>query len=340
MKKTINSNGFRYTLLPILAMMTAAVAMAADAPSADDWTLTETVGSVNKITVVVGGEAVTVSFDAQGTPPSALRSDLLVGGANPSSVFNGNLLEIGYSGIRLRITGTGEQPVESSVLIRTIIGDDPLIYRDWRYTGVTVSTNAGEWTIAEIPLQRSAGWTTAGDYKLTARRLDALWLDDMADVSAMYIRLQPGGFAAQSYSVSDFRLMGSGIISEPANLTPLQHYFGVDSLKDLDDGELAALMNRDTDGDGMSDYREILAGFDPHSAASVFAAGMTVAAGRNTISWQGVLGKTYAIWRSNDLKSGFLPLIEGIQCTATGLMTRDDDSPATDKPNFYKVVNY
>ncbi len=339
MKKSIYSTRSGNKLLASVALMVATtVAWAVDTPSADGYAVS---GSPSGVTVSSAGTAVTISFEAQAMPASyALRGDLLVGGANPTSVFNGDLAGSGYSGIRFKITGSGARPAEANVRMRIIDQDDPLKYHDWYYAGVVVSSKPGEWTITDIPLGRSAGWTTARAYKLTLAKLDTLWTNDLSKVSAMYVRIQAGGSAAQSYSISDFRLMGAGAISEAANLTPLQHYFGVDSLEGIESAELAALMARDTDGDGMSDYREILAGFDPHSAASVFAANMTVAAGRNTISWQGVLGKTYAIWRSNDLQAGFLPLIDRIPCTATGLMTRDDNNPATDKPNFYKVVSY
>lgn len=338
MKKTIQSKGFWYMLLPGIAVVAATMVTAADTPSADGYSVATSAGDV---TVTSGGAAVTVIFEAQVMPAStAVRCDLLVGGSDPSNVFSGNLGGTGYSGIRFKITGTGQQPEDADVKMRIIDSVEPLKYHDWYYSGVTVSSQPGEWTIADVPLQRSAGWTTARAYRLSAVQLDALWTADLAKVSAMYVSLQAGGFVKQSYSLSDFRLMGAGVISEPANLTPLQHYFGVDSLDGLTDEELATLMAQDQDQDGMSDYNEILAGFDPRNAASFFATRLAAGTGRNTISWDGVLGKTYAVWRSNDLIAGFLPLVEGIQCTATGVMTIDDNSPEPGKANFYKVVNY
>jgi hypothetical protein len=340
MKNSVRVRGIVHAYLSGLIVTVATVVMAADVAPTEEWSLAETLGSSRRINVTVAGSAVTVWFAQQGEPPSALRADIMIGGANPSSIFTGNLIERGYSGIRLRITGTGEQPAEAAVVIRRIVQQDPLVTRDWRYQGLRVSPKAGEWTIGDIPLQRSAGWKTAGEYKFSDARLDAMWSADLQDVAMMYVRLQSGGFAEQSYSVSDFQLKGSGVISEAANLSPLQHYFGVESFEGLDDTEVAALMALDSDGDGMSDYHEILAGFDPHNAASVLETRMAAAQGRNTISWYGVLGKSYAVWRSNDLSAGFLPLVDGIRCQATGIMSIDDENPAADSPNFYKVVTY
>ncbi len=338
MKKTSKGTGLRYAMLPGIVLAAATMALAADTPSASNWSVAATVGGENNVTVTSGGSAVTVEFAAQNEPPTALRSDLLVGGSDPSGTFNGDLAGRGYSGIRFSINGTGSQPADARVLLRKRVSEDPLRYRDWRYTTVTVSPTPSEWTITDVPLTRSAGWatTTRGDEPT----LDALWADDLTDVHAMFVRIQSGGLVAQAYSVSDFRLLGEGLISAPANLSPLKHYFGVDSLEDLTVEELAALMAKDTDKDGMSDYHEILAGFDPFNAESVFAARVAVGPGLNTIEWEGVLGKTYAVWRSNNLTAGFIAIAEGIKCNSTGPMTYPDDDPVPGAPNFYKVVNY
>lgn len=341
MKKTIHYTGFRYVMLPAMAAMVATGVLASDTPPANDWAVAGVIGAASKITVTSGGAAVTVAFAAssQDAPPPALRSDLLVGGSSPAGTFRGDLASAGYSGIRFRINGIGVTPKEASVLIRKVVAVEPEVrYRTWVYKNVSVSAKPGEWTIVDVPLSRSAGWTTSarGD----AATLDAYWAADMTDVEAMFVRIQSSGWLAQAYSVSDFRLLGEGIVSAPANLSPLKHYFGVDSLENLTAEAFAAMIASDRDGDGMSDYNEILAGFDPNSAASVFTARVAVGAGKNTISWDGVLGKKYAVWRSNDLTGAFVAIAVDIACKATGVMTHDDNSPVPGKANFYKVVNY
>ncbi len=336
MKTIIKRAGVPMLCGIVLAMAT--ILQAASSPSGD-WAVDSTEGDADKIQITAVDDSVTVAFGAQGQPPQTLSSDLLVGAAGAEGVFSGDLSAQGFSGIRLKINGTGIQPSEVSVVVRRILRETPFSYRTWRYSRITVSTTPGEWTIAEIPLVRSAGWTTAGEYKLSSNALDDLWQEDLAYVDALYVRIQSDGLLAQAYSVGDFRLLGEGIISAAANLSPLQAYFGINSFEELTAEELAALMARDNDGDGMSDYHELLAGFDPHNAESVFAARVAVGPASNVISWQGILGKTYAVWRSNNLKSGFTMIAGNIECTVTGPMSFEDKVPVAGKPHFYKVVN-
>lgn len=330
MKTTRLTKEFRLAMLPGIAMMAATMALAADTPPAGDWAVASVLGA-SKVTVTPSGNAVTVGFAAQGQPPTALRGDVLVGGSSPSGAFTGDLAGRGYSGIRFRINGTGARPAEAAIRLSAN-------GRNWTYRNVTVSATPGEWTLTDVPLRRSAGWTVAIRGDQSDSRLDALWTGDMVVVDAMVVRLLSGGSAVQAYSVSDFRLMGEGVISEPANLSAVQAYFGVGDVDEL----TAQMKQRDSDGDGMSDYHELLAGFDPYSAASVFAARVAIGATSNEISWDGVLGKAYAVWRSNDLRGGFtvLPGAARIECRATGLMTHTDGAPVGGMPNFYKVVNY
>jgi hypothetical protein len=63
--------------------------------------------------------------------------------------------------------------------------------------------------------------------------------------------------------------------------------------------------NDDTDADGADDWHEILAGTNPRDAASSFtiAAVAVLPDGGVSVSWQGVAGKSYSVYRKTDLLS-------------------------------------
>lgn len=325
----IQTSAVAFTLLALASSFS----VAADSAPADGWQIADTGIGSGSVSVLQGeGNAVTVSFPAQGSPPSPIVADLLIGGSNPDNAFTGNLLEKGYSGIRLRITGGGAVPAELSLVIYQVEGTN---IREWKYGAIAVSEIPGEWMITLAPLVREKGWTT--EYKSVKRSPDVLWTTDLSAVQAMFIRISPSGSAAQSYSVADVQLTGPGVISEPAKLTALEAYFGVSSAEALT-AEMRAL---DSDGDGMSDYHEILAGLNPYDATSVLSARVAIAATGNTVSWEGVLGGSYGVMRSSNLAEGFELITSGIQGTYTGqVLTYEDTAPAQGKPNFYKVVRY
>ncbi len=313
----------------LLAMLPLSLSLANDTAPAETWTLASS--GMGTASVQASGDAVTVSFPAQGDPPSPMICDLLIGGADPSSQFTGDLLTRGYSGIRMKIASNGFKPASVSVMIRQQEGR---YLREWGNANIQVSERPGEWTVSLLPLTRDPHWTTAFDS--AKRTKDQLWDADIRAVQSMILRIIPAGTNEQAYSVSDFQLVGPGVISEAANLTPLQAYFGVSSIEEMSPD----MFGLDSDGDGMTDYQEILAGMDPHSSTSVFAAGVDVGGTQNTVSWSGVLGKRYGVMRANNLAEGFSLIATGIECKSTGVMTYTDNSPVLGAANFYKTVSY
>jgi hypothetical protein len=59
----------------------------------------------------------------------------------------------------------------------------------------------------------------------------------------------------------------------------------------------------DADGDGLSNLAEFRAGTDPQSPSSLFTLASTtmLPTGELSVGWNGVAGKLYQIWTSDDL---------------------------------------
>jgi VCBS repeat-containing protein len=84
----------------------------------------------------------------------------------------------------------------------------------------------------------------------------------------------------------------------------------------------------DRDGDGMSDWREAIAGTDPTNGASVLQInGMSLTGNQLTFDWQAVSGKNYTVWfATNLLDSAWQEMtngIPGVEPSATATLQTD-----------------
>ena len=98
--------------------------------------------------------------------------------------------------------------------------------------------------------------------------------------------------------------------------------------------------NTDTDGDGATDFQELLSGTDPTSSLSNLRITSFVLSGSDaTITWQTVGGRTNVVQSTTSLTTGFTDLSPALPIPGAGDVTvsytNDDDS--TDPARFYRV---
>ncbi len=150
-------------------------------------------------------------------------------------------------------------------------------------------------------------WVIAQDRALAGRFFDGA-LDDVAlwtraftgpQVAELYNNALNGYNAGQGPGDADFDNIPDGWQVK---------YFGSAS-------SAASEANADSDGDGVSNYGEWLAGTRPDDAASRFVASMTATASDMQLQWPSIPGRTYSITKSSTLNDDWLPVRTGIAPT-------------------------
>ncbi len=284
----------------------------------------------------------TISYEADGVvsvgfaAQSALsipqyRSALLMANAQVSGgAFVGNYEQSGVKAVAFELANS--LPAAQVVLVLQAADSG----RMWRNPNVTLSESLDAWIVNSVSMDRSSGWTRDG-----GGDLDAMWAQDLQNVAMIGVRLTQDGHAEQTAKIRQFVLKASdgSVVAGPADLTDLQQAllarFGVSSLDQLSAEQQMA----DADGDGMTDVQELIAGTNPDSAASVFAAEVLTVDDEAgiTIRWPSVAGAKYTVLRATNLMEGLQNLAVGMVATETGVMTYRDATATGDGPYFYKV---
>lgn len=276
---------------------------------ADDWAEAGQYGGVTFTDN--GGGSITLSFAAQGGVPTYSAGTVTADDAD----FDGNFTANGVKGITVDVATSGPTDTRAILTIEGTSG------RAWNFRLTAGALN-------KVPLTYGAGWYIGAALGEAEFVQDLL---DVAKVSVVVVQVDP---SAHSYTISDVRLTDENFEGDPVGLLdPLQAQL---ALLGLDDP--ADLANVDTDGDGMSDLDEILAGVDPNDENSVFAAEIVaVTAGSIEISWPAVAEGVYNVLRASELGGVADTVALGLIADADGPMSYTD-ATAEAGPYFYSVV--
>ena len=294
----------------------------------DNWQ-EETMGGPD---IIYGSNGlVTVSFQEQaasGSPPQ-FRSVLLMANASVlEGAFVGNYIEEGIKAIYFKLANS-QPPCWIELVLQGAESG-----RMWRNTTV-LTAGSNEWVENTISFDRSAGWTRDG-----GGNLDLMWTQDLQNVAMIGVRITQSSFEAQTCSIDQFMLKDkTGFVTAAAQLTDLQkalfERFGVYDLESLTEEQKMI----DSDNDGMTDVKELIAGTNPDVASSVFMAEIVqnIEGEGIVISWPCVKGAKYSVLRSTNLVAGMQNLVVGLVASETGTMTYRDTTATNSAVYFYRI---
>lgn len=267
-----------------------------------------------------------VSFPVRPTPPMASEAAVVADTNGDGVAFTGDYVASGIQSVKLTLTGDGTLPQFAQVSFMAASG------RIWNNPEVGCYDTAGMPATTTLDFDLSAGWFTpvSGD-------VEAMWAEDIRAVTTIGVSIGQYGFAAQSYDITDFMLLGSDgeDLSGPAKLSPLeedlQKAFGVTDISEVSEADKAT-----------EKYSKVLAGTDwedPNDRFDVKV--VTVEDGAVTVQWRCAPGRLYTLYRADDLITGFVPLVYDLEPSAADIearyMTYRDDTASGSGPYFYRV---
>jgi len=281
----------------------------------------------------VSETSMTVSFVGRG---DTSKPDLMAGAvvADPGQ-YDANYLAAGIQAIRFKVASDGLVPQSIKVFI---LGTEENGGRVWNNANVDVV--AGGEAVNTIGLGAADGWTWGGSFD------QAAFNEDLQNVELIGIKIYKYLLPAQSYTISDFVLLdGAGdAVVAPMSLSIVEKdlfdRFG--RTKDFTTAQQA----QDSDNDGLSDLKEIVAGTDADSGDSIFAF-QTVATedGGIRIAWEGGMGRSYTVKRAAGVLDAFGALGTVVADESNTkdvggktLVTYDDPGAASLDSAVYKVV--
>lgn len=291
----------------------------------------------NAIFAVSPDGYVTVIFSARTDCPAFSAGTVMADSGTSGGVFTGDYVASGIRllGFRIRSEFDVQIAVSAELVLHGASG------RKWYNKSVDVSKTGGLWVPNNIAFGLSSGWNRDGGGDKSA-----MWDEDIRNVTGLGIRLTQVGTKAQSYSVDTFVLLdGSGKVVGESGLLParVMDYFkavyGISSVSEITD----EMRNKDSDGDGMSDWSELMAGTNPLDPNSVFAARIVAFESNGiTIKWPVVADGVYQVTKTESWSSAFNMISGDVYPDATeianGYMTYKDQFEPGRGPYFYKII--
>lgn len=286
---------------------------------------------------------ITVMFSEVSSQSFATYSaGTVIASGGSSGMFAGDYIASGVNklGFRIRSEFDVALTVVASLVLETTDG------RRWYNPNVVLSGAGGLWVANNVDFTTSAGWSRDG-----AGDKNAMWLEDLTKVAFVGIRVAQRGRIAQSYSIDTFVLLdGTGKIVGTSGLVPVRalDYFvaeyGVASMNEVTE----VMLTTDRDGDGMTDWNELLAGTDPTDRTSIFTARIVKFEENGiTVKWPCASGGKYQLFKADKFRSDFVDggftAITGEMSPSwtdlgNGVMTYKDVFIPGNGPYFYKVV--
>ncbi len=292
-----------------IAVLTANISFAATPDTVENWdngTVQTWKGmdELAKISISLSNPSnyLTVSFAKQTRTIPEVKM-MYADQSSSGGSFIGNYSTAGVLCVHFKIYCAEYTPPQ----VRLYICNETTGHR-WYYPITGLHT--GRWVECHVPLNYQSGWMLGTDQS------EQNFLADIASVSWAGIRFQrDASIAPQVYGLDDFELSTSA---------PYSHYeSGIDS-----------------DGDGMTDYQEYIAGSDAYNPDSKF----TLEIGRKTetspgimLRWNSISNRWYDIWRTWNLMNEFSMLESNI--VATPPVNEYEDITATNQGSYFYKVN-
>lgn len=280
---------------------------------------------------------ITIMFGNRPATPQHSAGTVLADGSVAGGVFAGDYKSAGIAklGFRIRSEFDVNIPVAAALVLRSADG------RAWYNQKVKVSKVGGEWVANNIDFTTAAGWRRDGGGDQAA-----MWDADIQNVQSVGVRLSQRGLYAQHYSIDSFMLLdNSGRVVGESGLLParvmdyFQAVYHVASVNDITD----EMKDKDSDGDGMSDWAELMAGTDPEDQNSVFAAKIVkYEADGITLRWPCIADGVYDLMKKEGFGADFGVTGVGLYPNATdlanGFMEYKDVFEPERGPYLYKIL--